>query len=337
MKKNHTLHMLGLMLMLTAGGFLLTGCEDFEDQTYELSDQEQMICDRLNDTLHVELEGADLRPLGPQWTGADFATSAMTEERIGTSWFDGDHVLEPDVYVFINAADTVGALQFMSMVYDETSGQVDSIRFAYLYNPDGDPSFAGDTKDTLLITGANSSPYYFSFASGAVGSSDAWDLQVSGDMISLGSATRVHRKEDSSLLALNNAPGAGYYADGSGFELVMNLLNADSSWLVKTDSLLMISMDGNVDAAYLVWDRTGSPEGMMSLVASDHMSINLWNSDGDKLSPQSTNISMELIAYCHMAKTVAEYELDGGEYLIQFLAHEAMSEDEFFLSVMEVE
>ena len=175
----HPLPWIMVILLLAS----IVSCEYYEEETYVLSAQEQLICDRLADTLSHDITAADLRVFGPDWTGKNIASALESSIRIGESWYDEDFVLRPDVFVFIDGADTVAAAQIISFAYDETSGQADSLRIVYLYNPAGSISFSGLSMDTLLVTDSHTSPVYIDFSQGLVAVDSDWNISIDAGFV----------------------------------------------------------------------------------------------------------------------------------------------------------
>lgn len=312
-------------------------CEDFEEQTYTLSDGDQIICDRFADTLSHNLTAADLRFFGPAWTGSNIESIFEEYDRISTSWYDADLILEPDIFVFIDEADTVAAMQFITFVYDETTEQVDSMQIAYVYNPAGTPAFGGLSRDTILITGSYANPIYIDFSQGLVSSSSDWNISIDGAVVKQAATGKVFRWEDKSLATFSTAPKKNYVADIKGFDIAASYLSGDSVYLSESDSLLLIKMESAGEAGYLLWDRQGLGTAEIIFNASDYMTIALWDESGERIEPADESIPFEVIAYCHDLKTRVTYELGEETYLIQFLPHEQMSEQTFRLVIVEGE
>ncbi|NQV50327.1 MAG: hypothetical protein HQ507_07505 [Candidatus Marinimicrobia bacterium] len=325
--------LLGIFFILPIFG--LQHCELYQEETYVLNDTEQAACELLNDTLWVNLFGADLRPLGPVWVGQDIDAALAATERIGSSWFDDDFLIEPDVYVFIDGADTLAALRFLSLTYDENTMVVDGIKLVYKYNPLGAANLTGLDLDTLMIIGSETTPFYLSFSQGSVGAGDAWQISFHGAIVIQSSTTRVHRVEDSSLANVILAPAKDYLSDGLGFSLAIETLRADSVYLEYPDSLMHIELESANDAGYLLWDRNTMGSGDVSFNTNSYMSISIWNAIGERQTPLDNSISMELIAYCPEVKTMTRFALDAEEYLIQFLPNEAMLSQNFHLALLE--
>gem|GEM_PF-419195 len=325
--------LLGTFLALLVIG--LQHCEMYSEETYELSAMEEAACELLNDTLSVDVLAADLRVLGPEWKGSNIDAALTSAARIGATWMDADFLIEPDVFVFVDGADTLAALRFLSHVYDSDTDQVDSIRLVYKYNAVGDPNLAGLDLDTLLITGTESTIYYLNFAQGPVGSSDVWHISIDGANVIQSQTTRVNRMEDVTLVSVNTAPAGNYLADGSGYALAVETLEADSIYLMHSDSLNIVEMENGDEAGYLLWDRSGLSNGMTTLHANDYMSISIWDEAGMRVEPMDMSISMELIAYCPDVRTMSKYELGAETYLIQFLPNEAMASPTFHLALLE--
>lgn len=312
----------------------LVGCEWYSEETYLLTDLEETVCSRLNDTLNVELEAADLRWIGPDWIADDIQSAFDGEERIGTSWFDDDFVLEPDLFVLISGSDTIAAMQIINMKYDAANEMVDSIEIQYVYNASGTPTFpSSDT--TVVIGGSHTAPVYLDFSQGIVSASSGWHIQIDGMVIRQAEDGLVAREEDETLFGFSKAPSKGYFPDGNGFDVAFGLLVADSTYLEEPDSLNVIELQTVADGGYLLWDRQGEGSAAVGFNASDFMSIALWDEEGNSLSPVETNISMETIAYCEDVNTRAVFDLSELTYLIQFLPHEEMVRDNFRLAIVE--
>jgi hypothetical protein len=324
---------LGTFLALLVIG--LQHCEMYSEETYEMSAMEEAACELLNDTLSVDVMAADLRVLGPEWTGSNIDAALASTARIGATWMDADFLIEPDVFVFVDGADTLAALRFLSHVYDSETDQVDSIRLVYKYNAVGDPNLAGLDLDTLLITGTESAVFYLNFSQGPVGSSDVWHLSIDGTSIIQSQTTRVHRLEDVTLASVTVAPTGTYLADGSGHTLAIETLEADSIYLMYPDSLQIVEIENISEAGYLLWDRSSLGSGEITFHASDYMSISVWDEAGMEIEPLDMSISMELIAYCPDVRTMNKYELTAETYLIQFLPNEAMASPTFHLALLE--
>ena len=310
------------------------GCELYEDETYLMNDVEDLVCQRLNDTLSVNTDTEGLLWMGPVWTGSNIQTAFDSEERIGTSWFNDEFVPRTDLYVFINGADTLAAMEIKDMQYDPASETVDSIEISYIYNASGGPAFSG-TDTTLIIAGTHDAPVYLDFSQGIVSSSASWHIVFDGMSIGQDENGKVARESGAGLFGFSRAPSTGYLADGPGFGVALEFLLADSVYLEKPDSLNNMKLPNPGEAGYVLLDRTGMSAADIGLNASDYMSIAIWGEDGEALDPVETNISMETIAYCHDVKSKAVYALADMIYLIQFLPHEEMVEGTFRLAIVE--
>jgi hypothetical protein len=335
--KNRTRPLPWMMVILLLAS--IVSCEYYEEETYVLSTQEQLICDRLADTLSHDITAADLRLFGPDWTGKNIVSALESSVRIGESWYDEDFVLRPDVLVFIDGADTVAAAQITAFAYDESMGQADSLQIVYLYNPAGSISFDGLSMDTILVAGSHTAPVYIDFSLGIVSASSDWNISIDAGLILQTPTGKVHRKENTSILSFSKAPTKNYLADTPGFEIAAKYLEADSIYLTSPDSLMAFELESKDDAGYVLWDRQAMGSSDIIFNATDFMSINVWvwDANGTKLEPNDESMSMETIAYCHDLKTRVVYELEGQTYLIQFKPHEEMVDQDFNLVIVEGE
>jgi len=334
-QKNSKQLLLGMLILLPL--IFTVGCEDYEEQTFVLSELEQLTCDRLADTMSHEIIAADLTIYGPHWTGKNMVSNLASNERIGISWYDSDFLPEADVFFFTNGADTSAAMQILSFVYDEAAEQVDSLEIAYLYNAVGNRAFGGLVADTILALGSHTNPIYIDFSQGFVTAADAWNISIDGAVISLGSAVTVSRQEGKTLASVVTAPGLNYVADGVGYTVSVDYLSAQSAFLTEPDSLLAIELEADEDAGYLLWDRTALGSAEIIFNATDYLTLTIWDASGVVLQPSNVSMSPELIAYCNDLKTKKSYELDGEVYLIQFLPQEEMDSQSFSLVIVEDE
>ncbi len=326
-----------LWMMVLLPLIFTISCERYNEETYELNELEQVICDRFSDTLSHELKAADLRLFGPSWTGKEVEQTLLNMERIGSTWFNADFELEPDVFVFLEGADTVAAMQILDFVYDDALVSMDSIYIAYLYNPAGTPAFGGLVADTILVLDPGTTPLYLDFSQGVVGASDDWNISLDGVNIKQASLSKVFRLENRLLAAFTTAPKEYYAADILGFELAVNYLEADTIYLTETDSLLSVGIESSTDAGYMLWNRQGMGSSEIIFNTTDYMTIAIWDESGIYLDPSDVTMSMQTVAYCWALKTKVAYELDESTYLVQFLPHEEMATAEFDLVIVEGE
>ncbi len=332
-QKNSKYILIGMLVLMPL--FLVLSCEDYTEETYILSDLEQQICDGLNDTLNHELDAPDLRLFGPEWTGKNLVENFTVAERIGSSWYDADFLVEPDVFIFTAGADTVATLQFLGFTYDGTTNLVDSVEIAYRYNPAGTSSFAGLNVDTSMAVGSDI--VYISFSQGIVSETADWNIALESGYVSQSATGKVHRLENAILASVNTVPLENYVSDKTGFEVAVDYLSANSNYLTSPDSLLAVSLGSLVDGGCLLWDRQGAGSANIILNATDYLAITVWDAGGTVINPLDISMSQELIAYCHDLKTKAVYELTEQTYLIQFLPQEEMLTQDFHLIIMEDE
>lgn len=314
---------------------LISTCEDYEAQTYELSDLEQAACALLNDTLEVSLNTYDMAHLSPAWSGFDIESTLTSNERIGDSWFDDDHLIWNDIYVFLAAPDTLAALQFKSMVYDETTGEVDSVEVEVLYNAGGESSFALAVLDTILITGIEGSSVFLNFGTGIVSESDTWHLRFDGTIVKQNNSLELSRLREASLSSFSSAPAGNYFADGAGYDLAIEKLMADSVYLLEPDSLNFLNLSSAIDAGFLLWDRTGLQTQTLVFNLDEYMSIFIWDAAGVLIESSDDSIPMETIAYCSSVKTRNVYTLEEQTYLLRFRPHESSLNWSHHLAIVE--
>jgi len=248
------MHPFVVLFMVAA---LFSSCEDYEEEIFEMSDVELNACALLNDTLEISVDTYDMAHLSPDWSGFDIESAITSDERIGSSWFDDDHLILNDIYVFIVGTDTLAALQFKSLVYEESSNTVDSVEFEILYNAGGGPSFSGAIKDTLLVTGLGSSSSYVNFETGLTVETGTWHLEFDGATIKQNSTLKLNRVRGQALSTFSTAPNGRYFADGPGYAMAFDQLMADSLYLEFPDSLNYLDLSNSIDAGFILWDRTG--------------------------------------------------------------------------------
>ncbi len=314
---------------------LISTCEDFEEQTYEMNELEQAACALLNDTLEVTVETYDLANLSPAWAGSDIEATLTSSERIGESWFDDDHVIWNDVYVFLQAPDTLAAVQFKSLVYDEATVEVDSVEVEWIYNTDGASNFAQTIRDTILITGIMDGSVYFNFETGLVAESDAWQLHFDGPVIKQNTGVEQHRMRGKNLSAFSSAPKTKYYADGLGYDVAMEQLMSDSVYFLEADSLNYLDLSSVIASGFLLWDRTGAATQDLIFNLDEYMSIFIWDESGMLIEPSDNSISMETVAYCNSLKVREVYTLEDEMYLLRFKPHESAEDWSFHLAIVE--
>ncbi|MCF7824713.1 MAG: hypothetical protein K9N35_11135 [Candidatus Marinimicrobia bacterium] len=327
--------LLWMMILLPIISFI--SCEDFEDKTYLMSDQEEFICNRLNDSLDIAVTAADLFLFGPAWTGDNISSAFEGTVRIDASWYTEEFELVPDVYVFIDDTDTLAAMKIIEFNYNETSGQAEDIKIAYIYNPLGTPNFTGLSKDTLLIPNTYTATAFIDFSQGLVGESDNWTISIEDGAIKQSADSKVYRIAGGSLATFKKAPSEYYAADIAGFEVAVDYLSSDSVYLPSTDSLLAIKLESKTDAGYLLFDRSGEATAEIVFNVTDYLTIAIWDANGLQLEPVDKTISMQVVAYCPDVKTKAVYALENKSYLIQFLPDEEMEEQNFSLVMVKGE
>jgi len=312
-----------LPLLLLA--WILGGCEVYEEEVYAMTDFDAEACEGIGDTLYIAADCGDLRIYGPQWSDAYIAETFGGTERIGSSWLDGDRLLEEDVYVFIDtsSADTVASMAVKEFV--DLGDGVDSLLVLTRYNAAGTPSFAGLDVDTTLIEGVMDAPAYLSFANGLVGVDDDWDLEFDGDAINMGADLKVTRVEDTKLADVNTAPAGPYATNGSGFTLAMNTLAADTFIISEYDSVQRLTLPVGDDAGYMILDRESETAGDLVFFINNYMTLTIWDANGAVITPSDNSLSAEMIAYCPRIKTRVTYTLDAARYLVQFKPDEQMT------------
>ena len=316
---------------------LFTSCEDFEEKTYEMSDVEVAACALINDTLEVSIDTYDMAHLSPAWSGYDIESALISSERISSSWFDDDHLILSDIYVFTKGADTLGALQFRSLVYDDPSNTVDSVEVEYLYNASGTPSFASAVRDTVLVLGIANTPAYLNFELGLVTSSDVWHIQFDGEIVKQNTDLKLNRIRGGDISTFSSAPSGKYFADGPGYDVALEQLMADSLYLEYADSLNYLNLSNAIDAGFILWDRSGQLNKTLIFNLDEYISIFIWDSEGTLVVPIDNSISMETISYCSSVKVREVFELEEDMYLLRFRPHESAVEWSHHLAIVEGE
>ncbi len=316
---------------------LFTSCEDFEEKIFEMSAVEANACALLNDTLEISVDTYDMAHLSPAWSGYDIESALTSNERIGSNWFDDDHLILNDIYVFLVGADTLAALQFKSFVYNESSDTVDSVKVEFLYNASGGPRFTTAVKDTVLVPGLVNSSAYLNFELGLVTASDTWHLQFEGETVKQNTDLKLNRIRGRDLSTFSTAPNGKYYADGPGYGVVLEKLMADSLYLKYPDSLNYVKLTNAMDAGFMLWDRSGQLEKTLIFNLDEFISIFIWDSEGNLLAPLDNSISMETISYCSSVKVRAVYELEEELYLLRFRPHESAVDWNHHLAIVEGE
>ncbi len=325
-----------LVFLFTVAALLIS-CEGFEEETYAMTEIEESACALLNDTLEVTLDTYDMAHISPAWSGYDISAALTTNERIGSSWFDVDHLIINDTYVFLADADTLAALQFKALVYDETTNTVDSVEVEYLYNAGGSPDFTAAVADTILVTGINSSSAYLNFESGLVTSADVWHIQFDGGTIKQNDDLKVNRVVGQSLSTFSSAPSGNYFSEGSGYDIALEKLMTDSLYLQYPDSLNYLNLSNALDAGFILWDRTGQRNKTLVFNLDEYVSIFIWDSEGTMIAPKDNSISMETISYCSAVKVREVFDLQEELYLLRFRPHESAVDWNHHLAIVEGE
>jgi len=294
-------------------------------------------CALMNDTLEVSVDTYDMAHVSPAWSGYDIESALTSNERIGSTWFDDDHLIINDIYVFTLGSDTLAALQFRSLVYEELSNTVDSVEVEFLYNASGGPSFDTAVGDTVLVTGIVNSSAYLNFELGLVTASDVWHLQFDGGTVKQNTDLKHNRVRGQKISTFSTASSGKYFADGPGYDIALESLMADSLYLVYSDSLNYLNLSNSIDAGFILWDRSGQLSKTLILNLDEYISIFIWDSEGMLVTPIDNSISMETISYCSSVKVREVFELEEEMYLLRFRPHESAVEWNHHLAIVEGE
>ncbi len=132
---------------------------------------------------------------------------------IGKNWYNAQFAIKNDVYAIKTCANKYALLKIKDYEYDPAKHQIKSIHWDYKFNSDGSMDFSNTSIDSFKTENAYTETKYFSFSSGAVSSSDTYQLKIEGSSIWLGPKVEAKKMENKSLTEVTTISAENFNTD----------------------------------------------------------------------------------------------------------------------------
>ncbi len=126
---------------------------------------------------------------------------------IGKNWFDAQFNVKNDLFLIKSCSGNYTLLDIQDFKIDITTHKITSLIFSYKFQPNGGTDFTNI--DSVLVI--SDDPYaetrYYSFESGLVSATDAYDIKLVGSSVWLGPSVTAKRVENVSFTNVGSVSG----------------------------------------------------------------------------------------------------------------------------------